>query len=64
MRKSPQVNITVSSQRLWDDFRAACRRRGLKYSTVLSAAMRYYILHPTANGWMGKGGNFERRKSD
>ena len=50
-RKSPVFNVTVSSQRLLDDFRLACRKRGMKYSTVVSAAMRYFIQHPTANGW-------------
>jgi hypothetical protein len=61
-RKSPTFNVTVSSQRLLDDFKLACRKRGMKYSTVVSAAMRYFIEHPTANGWTGKGVEAKKKK--
>lgn len=46
-----KFTFSAASQRLVDDFKAACRARGRKYSWVLSGAMRYYVAHPQANGW-------------
>ena len=52
MAKAVKVTFSVESQRLLDDFRAACRKRRMKYSTILSAAMRYFVAHPSASGWV------------
>jgi len=52
MRRAVQYTFSVESQRLLDDFKAGCRKRRMKYSTILSAAMRYFVAHPTAGGWV------------
>lgn len=51
MARAVNFTFSASSQTLVDDFKAACRKRGRKYSYVLSGAMRYYVAHPQASGW-------------
>jgi hypothetical protein len=48
MGKTVQFTVTISSRRLLDDFKLVCRRRQIKYSTVVSSAMRYFVEHPYA----------------
>lgn len=62
MGKAVNFTFSVPSQRLKDDFQTACRKRQMKFSTVLSSAMRYFIAHPKANGWVGKGVSIEPKK--
>ena len=61
-RDSPVFTVTVSSRRLLDDFKSACRKRQMKYSTVVSSAMRYFVQHPHSNGWGTNGGEEEKKK--
>jgi len=51
MGKTVQFTVTVSSRRLLDDFKLVCRKRRMKYSTVVCSSMRYYVQHPYAKGW-------------
>lgn len=51
MARAVNLTFSVPSQTLVDDFKAACRKRGRKYSYVLAGAMRYYVAHPQASGW-------------
>ena len=61
-RNSPVFTVTVSSRRLLDDFKSACRKRQKKYSTVVSSAMRYFVQHPHSNGWGTNGEKEEKKK--
>ena len=62
MRKAVLFTVTISSQRLLDDFKLACRKRQKKYSVVVSSAMRYFVQHPHSNGWGTNGGEEEKKK--
>jgi len=51
MGKTVQFTVTISSRRLLDDFKVTCRKRRLKYSTVVSSAMRHFVEHPYGRVW-------------
>lgn len=61
MPKAVKLTFSVPNQTLVDDFKRECKRRGHTFSWVLSAAMRYYVTHPYANGW-GSGGETATKK--
>lgn len=61
MPKAVKFTFSVPSQGLISDFKRECRRRGHTYSWVLTAALRYYVTHPYANGW-GTGGEASATK--
>jgi len=62
MRKAVLFTVTISSQRLLDDFKSSCRKRQMKYSVVVSSAMRYFVQHPYAKGWGINGGEEEKKR--
>jgi hypothetical protein len=66
MGKTVQFTVTVSSQSLLDDFKSACRKRQMKYSVVVSSAMRYFVQHPHSSGWgngNGESGVVKKQKT-